>query len=356
LEKILSSDFGYGTDEKVKTAFSAFVTLSLAAVLAACSAPPSPVTHTHDFPYARCTLTIADHADEAVFTACFARIGQILGEMDMYSADSEIAAMNAAAGGKPVPVSDDIREVLRQGLALAEATGGRFDPTVGPLVRLWGIGGGAPRVPAPGEIRSALQLVGWKDVTLDETAETVALRRAGMALDFGSLEKGYAAVEAGRVLRQNGVQGAIMDLGGSILALGSQQGGRPWRIGLQKPAASRGTPLGVLLARDEVINTSGAYERFFLAKGHRYHHIMDTRTGYPVENGVEAVTVISSRLQNADGPSLSILTLGVEDGLALAKRLGVDAVIIGSDRTLHMTPGARRRFTLLDTSYRIAAP
>jgi thiamine biosynthesis lipoprotein len=147
-----------------------------------------------------------------------------------------------------------------------------------------------------------------------------------------------------------------MDLGGSILALGSQPGGRPWRIGLQKPTASRGTPLGVLLARDEVINTSGAYERFFLANGRRYHHIMDTRTGYPVENGVEAVTVISSRLRNADGPSLSILALGVEEGLALARRLGIDAVIIGSDRTLHMTPGARRRFTLLDTTYRIASP
>jgi thiamine biosynthesis lipoprotein len=147
-----------------------------------------------------------------------------------------------------------------------------------------------------------------------------------------------------------------MDLGGSILALGSQPGGRPWRIGLQKPGAPRGTPFGVLLARDEVINTSGAYERFFLANGRRYHHIMDTGTGYPVENGVEAVTVVSSRLRNADGPSLSILALGVEQGLALAKRLGIDAVIIGSDRTLHMTQGARRRFTLLDTTYRIASP
>jgi thiamine biosynthesis lipoprotein len=174
-----------------------------------------------------------------------------------------------------------------------------------------------------------------------------------MGLDFGALAKGYAAVEAGRVLSRQGVRSAIMDLGGSILAFGSQPGGRPWRIGLQKPSAPRGTPLGVFLARDEVINTSGAYERFFVSGGKRYHHIMDTATGYPVENGIEAVTVISPRLRNADGPSLSILALGVEDGLALAERLGIDAVIIGSDRTLHMTPGARRRFTLLDPAYRI---
>jgi FAD:protein FMN transferase len=325
-------------------------------VVQACSAPPAPVTQTRDLPYARCTLTLSDHAEEATFAACFGRIEHILREMDMYSTDSALAAVNRAAGVRAVSASDDFREVLREGLTLATATDGRFDPTVGPLVRLWGIGGDKARVPRPEEIRSTLRLVGWKDVVLDDAAKTVELRRAGMALDFGALAKGYAAVEAGRVLSVHGIQGAIMDLGGSVLALGSQPGGRPWRIGLQKPTASRGTPLGVLLARDEVINTSGAYERFFLADGRRYHHIMDTRTGYPVENGVEAVTVICGRLRNADGPSLSILTLGVQDGLALATRLGVDAVIIGSDRTLHMTPGARRRFTLLDTSYRIASP
>jgi thiamine biosynthesis lipoprotein len=322
----------------------------------ACSAPPASVTQTRDLPYARCTLTLTDHAEEATFAACFGRIGEILSDLDMYSADSGITAVNRAAGVKAVAVSDDLWEVLREGLALAAATDGRFDPTVGPLVRLWGIGGDKAHVPRPEEIRSALRLVGWKDVVLDDVAKTVELRRAGMALDFGALAKGYAVVEGGRVLSRHGVRSAIMDLGGSVLALGSQSGGRPWRIGLQKPTASRGTPLGILLARDEVINTSGAYERFFTANGRRYHHIMDTRTGYPVENGVEAVTVISGRLRNADGPSLSIMTLGVEKGLALAERLGIDAVIIGSDRTLHMTPGARRRFTLFDTTYRIASP
>jgi thiamine biosynthesis lipoprotein len=110
-----------------------------------------------------------------------------------------------------------------------------------------------------------------------------------------------------------------------------------------------------VLAGDESVNTSGVYERFFIADGRRYHHIMDTRSGYPVENGIESVTVICSRLRNADGPSLSILTLGVEAGLAFAGKLGVDAVIVGSDGRLHMTAGARRRFQLLDSSYAIAS-
>ena len=129
-------------------------------------------------------------------------------------------------------------------------------------------------------------------------------------------------------------------------------GGGTWRIELQKPGAPCGTPFGVVLARDEVVNTSGAY--VFMANGRRYQHVIDPRTGYPVDNGIEAVTVISSRLRNADGPTLSILALRVEGGLSLAKRLAVDVVIVGSDRTLHMTPGASRRFTLLDPTYSIA--
>jgi thiamine biosynthesis lipoprotein len=335
------------------TATIAIAALGFVLLTQACAVSSVPVTHSRDLPYARCTLSLYDHAEEATFAACFDRIEHILREMDMYSAESEISALNRKSGTIAVPVSDDVREVLSQGLALASLTGGRFDPTVGPLVRLWGIGTDKARVPPPEEIRSALGHVGWQGVVIDTTAKTVALQRAGMALDFGALSKGYAAVEAGRVLSRAGVKSAIMDLGGSILAYGSQSGGGPWRVGLQKPAAPHGTPIGVILARDEVVNTSGAYERFFMAGGRRYHHIMDTRTGYPVENGIEAVTVISGRLRNADGPSLSILTLGVEDGLALAKRLGVDAVIIGADHVLHMTQGARRRFTLLDAAYRI---
>jgi thiamine biosynthesis lipoprotein len=337
------------------TAFAMAATLGCLLLTQACSAPVAPVTRTRDFPYAFCTLTLNDHAEESTFAACFERIEKVLHELNMHSADSEVSVVNRAAGTGAVPVSDDVREILREAMELASLTDGLFDPTVGPLVRLWGVGSENAHVPKPEEIRSALRLVGWRDIVLDEPARTVALRRAGMTLDFGALLKGFAAVEGGRILSARGVRSAIMDIGGSTLALGSRPEGAPWRIGLQKPGAPRGTPFAVVQARDEVVNTSGAYEQFFRANGRRYQHIIDPRTGYPVDNGIEAVTVISSRLRNADGPTLSIMALGVEGGLALAKRLGVDAVIVGSDGTLHMTPGASRRFTLLDPTYRIAS-
>jgi FAD:protein FMN transferase len=311
-------------------------------------------TRTRDLPYARIKLIVAGSPPESTFDACFARIEKIFRSMDMYRPDSELTAVSRASGVRPVAVSTDILEVMRQGMSLAELSGGRFDPSVGPLVKLWGIGGDLPRVPRADEIRGALELVDWRRVAVNEKAGTVFLRTPGMCLDFGALIKGYAAVETGRVLSARGVASAIVDIGGSVLALGSSAQGGPWRVGLQEPGAPPGSLIGVILARDEVVNTSGLYERFFVSGGKRYAHIMDTRTGYPVDNGVEAVTVIAPRLRNADGPSLTVLSLGAEEGLALASKIGVDAVVISADRTLRMTDGARRRFQLLDNSYRIA--
>jgi len=339
----------------VRATIGAFAILGFAALAATCSGGNVSVTRTRDLPYSRCSLTLSDHTDPETFAAGFGRIEQIFQKMDMYREDSELSEVSRAAGLHPVQASHDVREVMRQGLELAAMTSGRFDPTVGPLVRLWGIGSGTARVPAPSLIQAALGLVDWRRVDRAEEAQTIYLRRSGMSLDFGALVKGYAAVETGRILSARGVKSAIVDIGGSILALGRSPRGGPWRVGLQKPGAPHGTLIGAVLAGDEAVNTSGAYERFFVVEGRRYHHIMDTRTGYPVENGIEAVTVICPRLRNADGPSLSILALGVEAGLAFALQIGVDAVIVGSDGRLHMTPGARRRFQLLDTSYTIAS-
>ena len=128
-----------------------------------------------------------------------------------------------------------------------------------------------------------------------------------------------------------------------MLALGSRPDGTPWRVGIQKPDAPRGVSLGRVEVRDAVVNTSGSYEQFFIQNGRRYQHIMDPHTGYPVDNGVESVTVIADRLRNGDGPSLSVLAMGVEKGLALAAQMGIDVIIVGSDRRIHMTPGAFRR-------------
>jgi FAD:protein FMN transferase len=322
--------------------------------LAACGPDGGSFTRTVELPFARCVFTMTAGRDDAAISACTSRISEVFRELDMYREDSDLAAINRAAGRGSVTVSADTAAAVAQALDLARDTDGRFDPTVAPLTRLWGISGEHPRVPGPAAIAGALAAVDWQGVVVDGAALSVGLARPGMALDLGSVLKGYASVETGKVLAARGIASAIVDIGGSIVAVGEGPRGRPWRVGLQEPGAPRGTYVGLVTVQDEVVNTSGLYEQYFVANGRRYAHIFDTATGYPVDNGVEAVTVIRDRKLNADGPSLAILVSGAEAGLALAKRLGVDAVIIGSDRTIRMTDGVRRRFTLLDRSYSVA--
>ena len=286
-----SSTVSHSFRKTVVTSFAATAILACLLLAQACSS--HTVSQTRALPFALCTLTVYDHASDATFTACFDRIEAVLQKFNMYSADSEISRVNKAAGTGAVPVSDDFLAALREGLELSNDANGLFDPTVGPLVKLWKIGSDEAHVPDPKDIRAALQLVGWRNILVDEQAKTVALRRPGVTLDFGALLKGFAAVEVGRVMHSRGVGSAIVDIGGSVLALGSKPGGVPWRIGVQKPGAPIGVSLGEIQVRDEVVNTSGAYEQFFRQNGQRYQHIMDPRTGYPVDNGVESVTVIA---------------------------------------------------------------
>jgi len=342
--------------KSVGLALTSATALSILLTMSACSGPRGPVTRTQQLPFELATVTLYDHASDSTFAACFARIDEILDKFNMYSANSEISSVNQAAGKGAVSVSADFCEALRQVLQLSSLTDGLFDATVGPIVKLWKIGSDQAHVPKPEEIRSALRLVGWKDVVLDEKARTVTLLHPGMTLDFGAILESFAAVEAGRLLHARGVRDAVVDVEGKVMALGSRPDGAPWRIGIQTPGASTGTYLGVVEVRDEVVNTSGSYERFFLQKGRRYQHIFNPHTGYPVDNGVESVTVISNRLHNADGTTLAILALGVEKGLAFAKQLSVDAIIIGEDKKIHMTVGVRRHFTLYDSSYSVAGP
>ena len=187
----------------------------------------------------------------------------------------------------PVAVSADTYSVIREAVAISRLGDGRFDLTVGPLVRLWGIGTDDARVPSPAEITAALGLVGWRDVELSEPDATVFLRRPGMAIDLGAIAKGYAADEAAAVLAAKGVKAALVDLGGNVLTLGAKPDGSPWRIGLQDPDPSvpRGSHIGIIeFEGSRSVVTSGTYERYFVRDGVRYHHLLDTATG---SSGVE---------------------------------------------------------------------
>ncbi len=310
-----------------------------------------PLSRTEEILWTTCTITLYDHASQPNLDACFSRFAEIHARMSVGVPGSELDAIDAAAGKQPVPVTDDVLQVTQKALQLARLSNGLFDPTVGPLITVWKINNEHPEIPKAADIASALRLVNWRDVVLDSNAKTIFLRRPGMQLDLGALVKGYAADEAVRILHARGVTSAIIDLGGDIFAMGHGQTSGSWRIGVQNPDAERGVYLGIADVVDKSVVTSGVYEHFFMKNGKRYHHLMDTRTGYPVDNGLESVTVITSSSMDADGYGLALFCMGKKEGIELGSKLGLGAVMVDANHKVSVTPDTKAFFTITDPTF-----
>ena len=272
-----------------------------------------------------CTVNAYDDGTKSLYDELFARLHEIDETFSVTIDSSEISAINKAAGERSVSVSSDTAYVVKASLSFAELTGGAFDPTVGPLVKLWGINTDHARVPEKSEIDAVLPLINWRDVSVTDD-NTVMLKRHGMALDLGGIVKGYAADELTKILKARKVRRAIVDLGGNIFVYGKKKDGSPWRVGIKDPNDPEGVPAIVLNVANSTIVTSGVYERFFTENGVRYHHILDVKTGYPAASGLLSSTIVCESSMAADALSTSVFALGKEGGMELLHRIQSSAV------------------------------
>ncbi len=334
----------------------AFLTVAFVALASSCSG--KPMDRSDLVLGTVCSIRILDGGSEKALDAAFARLREIEASMSANAAGTVVAAINAAAGEAPVAAPADVRFVTGKALWYAALSRGAFDPTIGPIVKLWNIGLDGERVPAPEEITAALPLVDYSSVRLDDEAGTVFLPRRGMLIDLGAIAKGYAADEVARVLLEKRVKGAVIDLGGNVKVIGKKPDGSKWRIGIQNPFDDRGAHIGIAtLEGGATVVTSGVYERYFIGDdGEHYHHIFDTKTGYPVRNGLVSVTIITSSSIDADGLSTTLFSLGLKEGMALAESLEhVEAVFIDEERRVYMSSGASDVFQLGDPSFTLTS-
>ncbi|MBX7196024.1 MAG: FAD:protein FMN transferase [Sandaracinaceae bacterium] len=257
---------------------------------------------------------------------------------------SEVSRVNAAAGGAPVHVGPETFAVLEAGLRISQATDGAFDLTWAALRGLYLFQRGQERVPTDAEIAERLPLVGYRDLVIDAGAQTVSLRRAGMAIGTGGIAKGYALDRAGELLIREGYPN-FMIFGGGQVQLHGRRGERLWRVGIQHPR--RDDYVAYFDATDGSISTSGDYEHYFIDdQGRRWHHIIDLRTGRPAADTVQ-VTVLAARGVDADAYSTACFVMGPARCLEVLPTLEghPEAIIIDRDLRVHMTPGARERVT-----------
>lgn len=312
----------------------------------------APQAHTEIIFGTVCSINLFKKGTEKRYQELFARLNELDQILSANRDDSTIAKINAAAGLHPVHAGKEIIEILSSALFYAEKSEGLFNPAIGPLVRLWNIGNENARVPEPAAITQALLLVDWKSIHIDSENETVFLEKPGMLLDLGAIAKGYAANEVASMIRSWGISRGIIDLGGNIVTLGNKEKGTPWHIGIRNPELSGGNSIISLYASDVSMVTSGINERFFIENQKRYHHILDPKTGYPAENDLLSVSVISPDSMEADALSTTLFLLGREKSITfLAAFPGVEAVFIDKTRAVHVTNGLFGSLKIRDSSF-----
>jgi thiamine biosynthesis lipoprotein len=300
--------------------------------------------------YANVVIVTADSGATAPIArrahAAFARIDSL---MSNWTTTSEVARLNREAAAGATAVHPEVAAVLEAALRLWRESDGAFDITVEPLVRLWGFLGGPRRVPRPEEIAALLPHVGAQHLRYDAGARTLWFTDPGVRIDLGGIAKGYAVDEVARGLRAQGVSRALVDLTGNMVAIGRPSPDRPWRIGIRDPRG-RMPYVARLEIHDEAISTSGQYEQFVAADGRTYGHILDPRTGRPVD-GLISVTVVAPTALACDSWDTPLFVMGPERARRKARELaGIAAVLIGPGGggvdTLWVEESLRGRFQL----------
>lgn len=242
------------------------------------------------------------------------------------------------ANGMPVKVSKQTIELLQTAKDIGEASGGVFDVSIEPAAALWDFSAEAPCLPDAAALALAVSKV---DYSLIELGEDTVTLPAGMQLDLGGIAKGYISACIAEQLKDAGVDSALLDFGGNMVAIGSKPGGFPWRIGIKDPADPYGDVLMSIDCVDCAVVTSGNYERCFDLDGVRYHHILDVRSGLPVQNGVSQFSIVSGDPALADALSTACFALGPEEGLALAERYGAHGICVLDDGSILTTKNFR---------------
>ena len=279
-------------------------------------------------------------ADEAL-AACRRRCAYFERAFSRTRPDSDVSRAHAASP-KPVAVRPETAELVEAALGFCERSGGAYDVTMGTVTSLWDFHTGC--VPSRVRVAEALAHVGWRGVSVDRAASTIALADKDSVLDLGGIAKGYVADDLARMLDAAGCERFAANLGGNVLVRGGSPAGdgRPWRIGVPDPRDPARTAATVELLDGSVV-TSGAYERRFARGGTVYHHILDPGTGFPVRGDVASATVVSDRSVDGDACATAAFVLGVERGLAFVEGVaGAEALLIDEAGRLHATSGLAR--------------
>jgi len=254
--------------------------------------------------------------------------------MSTYDVNSEISSFNRSAQITPFKLSSETTEVLAFSLQLARQTQGAFDPTVSPLVNLWGFGPvrSDAKIPPADAISRVRAEIGFDALALDATDNTLR-SQLPRQLDLSAVAKGYAVDRLAAILIEAGLSHFLVEVGGELVAKGTKFEDVPWRVAIESPDPVNRGIFKALSLRDKAVATSGDYRNFFESNGQRYSHTLDPRTGSPVDHTTVSVTVLADTAMVADGWATALNVLGLDEGLKLANERGLAALFISRTDT-----------------------
>lgn len=260
------------------------------------------------------------------------RLAQIDRALSNYRADSELSRFNAAPVGEWLPLGPDLHAVLKVSQVLGAQTDGAFDVTSAPLVALWGFGPAGARgtVPDAAAIAAARALVDYRRLEVDAAAPR-ARKNGELRIDVNGIAQGYTVDCLAKIIAAHGYRDFMVEVGGELRLAGTNAAGRPWRIGIEQPADTRGAVRQAIGGSNIAITTAGDYHDYYERDGVRYSHTIDPATGRPIAHELASVTVITSDAAYADGMDTALEVLGPERGYALAERLRIAAYFIVRD-------------------------
>lgn len=253
------------------------------------------------------SLTAYGESGELAVTSAKSEITRLDALFSISSEGGDVFAVNQTGTAE---VSEETADLVHRALEFCDSTGGAFDCTIQPLMELWGFPTQNYRLPSQDEIDQTLRLVDSRRLSADGTS--ISLGQAGMALDLGGIAKGYTSSKVIDIFREQGVTSGMVSLGGNVQLLGTKPDGSDWRVAIQDPENPESV-IGVLSTSDTAVITSGGYQRYFEQDGETYHHILDPKTGYPAENGLISVTIVSPDGTLADALSTSLFVMGLDD-------------------------------------------
>ncbi|RMG68972.1 MAG: FAD:protein FMN transferase [Nitrospirae bacterium] len=283
-------------------------------------------------------------AEEAMEEA-FRELKRLEWLLNFFSEESEVSKINSNSGERPVATTKETFELLTKAVEVSELSQGAFDITLGVINRLYDF---VKRLqPSDEQLKRLLPLVGYKNIELYPRNRIVFLKKKGMMIDPGGITKGYAADRAIQVLRSRGIKAALVAVAGDIRGYGLKPDGKPWVVGIRDPRAESSDEIfATMELKDLAVSTSGDYERYFIDKGKRIHHILDPKTGRPAR-GVISVTVIGPEAVYTDSFATAVFVKGPEEGMKIVEKRGYMALVVDSEGNIKMSSALKGRIKLL---------